>query len=344
MHTYSSEYATRYIETTLHSPYTVYKNGILAEMLANLSVENIFDFGGNISGLIRMPGSLRFKLEKFGVTYSGIDLVPEYFSHSFAKSLGVPDEELYPSVGGIVGNLLHLPLADNSVDGAVCADVIEHIENPDLALSEMCRVLKPGGKVIVVVPSLYKLDAIKLPHVTHRRYSSHANRLLISEWIQLIIDAGFTIDSNLSRPIGIASGLLYLAWLNPDYIPIRPDASSIDVLSANAKAFHRIKNKISKVDELIDKLLLDDESQLELVRSLFQDGDVHGILRQIYSWYSQVTHMHDPDLEHFVATFDAGLSSPEGLRQLQAMILSNNEIIQDNAFFGNSALLVLTKK
>lgn len=45
-----------------------------------------------------------------------------------------------------------------SVDLAVCLDVLEHIPNYDLALEECYRVLKPGGQLLITVPFY---DALK---------------------------------------------------------------------------------------------------------------------------------------------------------------------------------------
>src|SRR5207237_8554259 len=36
-------------------------------------------------------------------------------------------------------------LSDESVDRILCFDAFHHLANPDEALREMCRVLKPGG-------------------------------------------------------------------------------------------------------------------------------------------------------------------------------------------------------
>ena len=55
----------------------------------------------------------------------------------------------------IVGDIHHLPLADNSIDAVICVAVLEHVENPHLAASEIFRVLKPGGYFYGYVPFLY---------------------------------------------------------------------------------------------------------------------------------------------------------------------------------------------
>jgi SAM-dependent methyltransferase len=45
-----------------------------------------------------------------------------------------------------------LPLVDACVDGAVSANLLEHIPDDDRALAEICRILRPGARAVVVVP------------------------------------------------------------------------------------------------------------------------------------------------------------------------------------------------
>ncbi|MCI0440652.1 MAG: class I SAM-dependent methyltransferase [Chloroflexi bacterium] len=46
-----------------------------------------------------------------------------------------------------VGNVYELPFADNSFDVVFCHTLLEHLKEPHRALSEMYRVLKPGGVI-----------------------------------------------------------------------------------------------------------------------------------------------------------------------------------------------------
>lgn len=46
----------------------------------------------------------------------------------------------------------HLPFPDNSFDAAFCKSVIEHVMDPAGMVNEVCRVLKPGGKFIILSP------------------------------------------------------------------------------------------------------------------------------------------------------------------------------------------------
>lgn len=45
-----------------------------------------------------------------------------------------------------------IPFANNIFDAAMCNHVMEHVDNDIKAMSEICRVLKPGGWAIIQVP------------------------------------------------------------------------------------------------------------------------------------------------------------------------------------------------
>ncbi|HIM22046.1 MAG TPA: class I SAM-dependent methyltransferase, partial [Gammaproteobacteria bacterium] len=50
------------------------------------------------------------------------------------------------------GSIQHLPFKDNLYDAVICSEVLEHLESLDSAVSEIVRVLKPGGVLAVSVP------------------------------------------------------------------------------------------------------------------------------------------------------------------------------------------------
>lgn len=340
---YNHSYARKYIEGTLHSPYTIYKNEVIAELTKNLGIESVWDLGGNVSGLMKTEGSLRYQLELKGIKYMGFDLCQAYFQHKFALSLGQTSDQIYENINGIVGDIRKLPINSGSLDAVVCADVIEHIDQPDIALREICRVLKPCGNVILVVPSLYKLDAIKVPHIIQKRFSTHDNKLLISEWVTLLSKAGFKVNTKNSHPLGIASGLLYLSWLNPDYVPLKSCAESDEEFSQQALEFCKVKKIVAEFDKQIDEMILRTADGIQLSRKMFERGDISGLLKLVEQWYVQVTKQPNSILSSFVNSFDVRSMSLNGMDQLQNTINRSNEAIQDDAFFGNSAILVLEK-
>lgn len=50
----------------------------------------------------------------------------------------------------VAGDLMRLPFADESFDCVTCGYVIEHLPDPRPGLKELCRVLRPGGSVLLV--------------------------------------------------------------------------------------------------------------------------------------------------------------------------------------------------
>jgi SAM-dependent methyltransferase len=55
--------------------------------------------------------------------------------------------------GTVNGDALALPFPDDSFDRVVCSEVLEHIWDHRGAIAELVRVLKPGGRMAVTVPT-----------------------------------------------------------------------------------------------------------------------------------------------------------------------------------------------
>lgn len=50
-----------------------------------------------------------------------------------------------------------LPFPDREFDSIIISEVLEHISNPELIWTEMSRILKPQGKLLLSVPFFYKI-------------------------------------------------------------------------------------------------------------------------------------------------------------------------------------------
>ncbi len=66
----------------------------------------------------------------------------------------VLDVEPAPSVD-VVGDARHMPFSDASIDVVLITQVLEHIPEPITVISEIRRVLKPGGTLLLSVPSIF---------------------------------------------------------------------------------------------------------------------------------------------------------------------------------------------
>lgn len=50
------------------------------------------------------------------------------------------------------GDVRHLPLADGTMDAVVCLAVLQHLEHPREATRSLARLLRPGGRILILEP------------------------------------------------------------------------------------------------------------------------------------------------------------------------------------------------
>ncbi len=91
------------------------------------------------------------------------------------------------------GDAEHLPFADAEFDGAVTRAALHHFADPQRAISEMFRVLRPGGVAIFAdVTSSENADESRLHNAIERlRDPSHVRMLPASELDSYARQAGF---------------------------------------------------------------------------------------------------------------------------------------------------------
>lgn len=78
--------------------------------------------------------------------------------------------EMYGARPDVFGDAAKLPFADACIDTILLLEVMEHLRHPAQALSEIARVLKPGGQLLLTIPFLYPVhDA---PH-DYQRYTCY---------------------------------------------------------------------------------------------------------------------------------------------------------------------------
>jgi 2-polyprenyl-3-methyl-5-hydroxy-6-metoxy-1,4-benzoquinol methylase len=104
------------------------------------------------------------------VTYRGLDIKT---AETFGMGANVADVDYYD------GEIF--PYDDNSFDGVLCIEVLEHTPNPALLLHEIARVLRPNGRLLLTVPW-----SARRHHVPYDFHRFTRERLQ-----QLIAKAGF---------------------------------------------------------------------------------------------------------------------------------------------------------
>lgn len=84
-------------------------------------------------------------------------------------------------------DLTNCPFKDNTFDAITCLNVLEHISDDSKAFSELNRIVKPGGRLVITVPAFQSLyDIYDEVHHHYRRYS-------LSDLTQKAGDAGFKV-------------------------------------------------------------------------------------------------------------------------------------------------------
>lgn len=77
----------------------------------------------------------------------------DYFRSRFKKYVSVDaDPDCKPD---IVANIHNLPFKDNTIECILCFSVLEHIQDPFKAVSELYRVMRPGSKALLSVPFIW---------------------------------------------------------------------------------------------------------------------------------------------------------------------------------------------
>jgi ubiquinone/menaquinone biosynthesis C-methylase UbiE len=100
------------------------------------------------------------------------------------------------NVAWVLGEAAELPFQGASFDIATCRFAIHHMLNPSLALQEMTRVLRPGGRIVIcdAVASDDPAKAAALNAFEKLRDPSTVRFLTLAELRSLLIDGGVQIE------------------------------------------------------------------------------------------------------------------------------------------------------
>ncbi|HET9152799.1 MAG TPA: class I SAM-dependent methyltransferase [Solirubrobacterales bacterium] len=97
-----------------------------------------------------------------------------------------------------------LPWPDESVDVVVCNQVLEHLKNIWLPMTEMYRLLRPGGHAVLSVPNLASLHnrvqlALGRQPTSIRIFGPHVRGFAFGEFCELVGRGGaYEVEQRLS--------------------------------------------------------------------------------------------------------------------------------------------------
>jgi arsenite methyltransferase len=113
------------------------------------------------------PGSVTASLAR-AVGSEGLVLGVDISESMLARAVRA---EFGPQVAFLRADAQRLPLRDQTVDAVVCLAVLQLVPDPVAALAEIARVLRPGGRLALMVPTagfaarIWRLLPIRWAHV-----------------------------------------------------------------------------------------------------------------------------------------------------------------------------------
>jgi len=138
---------------------------------------------------------------------------------------------------GVCGSATALPFVDEAFDVVAAFDVVEHCEDDALALSELARVLAPGGRMLLSVP------AYQWAWSDHDERAGHHRRYTRRRLVSLVEDAGMSVTRST-----YAFGSVF-----PFFVAER---AARRVRRARSTGAHSAENRLPSVTPRVDRLLM----------------------------------------------------------------------------------------
>lgn len=104
------------------------------------------------------------------------------YDHLFRANIIAADINENKKKNVIKADINDLQFKNNCFDAILCLEVIEYLKNPKVAIDQLYRVLKPGGKLVLSTPFMYKY------HNDLARYSKECLLDLLSKFKDIKIE------------------------------------------------------------------------------------------------------------------------------------------------------------
>jgi SAM-dependent methyltransferase len=135
--------------------------------------------------------------------------------------LGIGDQQWDYTQLDVLGDLTSLPFADGVFDAALNIVTLEHVKDPARVLCELARVLRPGGRLLLVVP--HEWEVHQHPHDFFRYTKFGVEELAVRAGLRVVsLEAGGGYFRLLSRRLlnggqffPFPLNLLWFLWVAP---------------------------------------------------------------------------------------------------------------------------------
>ena len=151
------------------------------------------------------PGLVTCAFAEHAAHVAGIDLTPKMIEQAEQRQR----EKHVTNVSWKIGDVLPLPFLDASFSCVITRYSFHHFLDPLTVLSEMVRVCKPCGRVMVVDAVLPSEKAEAYNHMEKLRDPSHTKALSFNEMAAMIEESGlkeirtarYTVDMELEQQL-----------------------------------------------------------------------------------------------------------------------------------------------
>ncbi|WP_425398196.1 class I SAM-dependent methyltransferase [Aeoliella sp.] len=181
---------------------------LFAELVESLGAQRAIEFGSgmgyNVRTLARQMPNRQFV---------GVDLSPHHTKAARKDAAGLKNVEF------IEGNYQQLDLADESFDAVLAIETLCQTEDQRLAIAEAYRLLKPGGRMMVI--DCFRNRPLDEVDETFREAALLVEKTaavdkfaVLEPWKQMVADVGFEVAECIDRSAETARDLQRLYRLS----------------------------------------------------------------------------------------------------------------------------------
>jgi ubiquinone/menaquinone biosynthesis C-methylase UbiE len=157
---YDDWHAQRPIDVTSNTPWHLQ----LKKWLPSLAGQRVLEIGCGRGGFAAWLAHLPPDRRPSHIVAADFSPVAVQLAAQFGKSTGVAGVEYR------VANLMSLEWPDSSFDAVISCETLEHLAEPRRGISEVLRVLRPGGRFYLTCPNYLNLTGL------HRLYRAAIGR------------------------------------------------------------------------------------------------------------------------------------------------------------------------